>query len=537
MKNVKTDLETIAFIADQNADRVRFFLGLNQKDADLLIEEIHSEQRVDSKVSKLLRLLVDRLSSFQRFNQSYITESQDSASSTENTPKNEELLKMKKKLESCNQELQQSLYKIEDLKRKDGQKNEDSNVINSLRYELENAKRDKQRQEELSKQQYEKLEVRYIHLKQKYLNAKDEQMKMQNDVDGLKQQLKKFSAVIKKLKSKMTDSASFSSQIVSADSSVLSDDHINPHSQDSIRIRDLERQNAKMNMKLQRKLAGLPSESESVEELEKEKEKFNEEIQRAKARNVQLSNTLQMETQKRKQLEDRVADLEVQNAELKKKIPSAELENKLREKTDRAERAEAQLNKIKKENQNLHTNYDTLFQTVSILRTEIASLTDERKKLLAQIDQHSKMTNEMNQNSLERDVYKLRYNDLVNSKTTTEKKLSETEEENKRLNREIIRLETQLAKTKDELYRANQKIQVFDQDALTLSRFGFMLADAVCSTYNPRNVECEIERLIEIVRSEHLAFVQSTRVPLDPLDPMNYQMDYHPTCPECGKPL
>ena len=126
---------------------------------------------------------------------------------------------------------------------------------------------------------------------------------------------------------------------------------------------------------------------------------------------------------------------------------------------------------------------------------------------------------------------------MANSKTAIEKKLKDTEEENKRLNKEIIRLETLLTKTKDELYRSNQQVKVYNDDALTLSRFGFLLADAVCSSFNPRCVEYEIERLIEIVKSEHIALVQSTRVPLDPFDPSNIQVNYHPSCPECGRPL
>ena len=565
MKNVNTDLDTISFIADQNADRVRFFLGLNQKDADLLIDEIHSEKKVDTKVSKLLRLLVDRLSAYQRYSSASSTESQNSSSisSTTSLPQNPDLLRMKKKLDSANEELSESLSNVnQDKKEKETIKNLNKKFIEKiekLKGKLEAAKNDKEQMEDSLKQQNRKLEEKYIHLKQKYLDSKEEQAKMQNDVDGLKEQLKKFAGVVRKLKTKMTSSSqAVSSQIITDSQSYKAsetsgeeaseqtyEEEISSssthsslaHSQDSLRIRNLDKKNIRMNYKLQRKLHGLPSDSDIPDEYQKMNEKTQAEIQRLKSKNLQLVNNIQIEIHKRKKLEDVVADLEAQNHDLKMRIPSSDLEKKLNEKTEKLENIESELSKTKKENQNLQTNYDTLFQTVSILRTEVASLTDERKKLISQIDEHSKIANEIKQNNLEKDVYKLRYNDIANSKTSVEKKLTNMEEENKRLNREIIRLETQITKLKDELFRANQQIKVFNEDALTLGRFGFLLADAVCSSYNPRNVECEIERLIQIVRAEHIALSESARFPLDPLNPCNQPINYNPVCPECGRPL
>ena len=546
MKNVKTDLETISFIADQNADRVRFFLGINQKDADLLIDEIHSEKKVDTKVSKLLRLLVDRLSAYQRYSATSSSESQNSSSlsSTSSLPQNPDLLRMKKKIDATREECTQTKSNIDQQKSQEIDPNLSKKFIDQiekLKKELEAAKNDKNEVEDALRQQNRKLEEKYIHLKQKYLDSKEEQAKMQNDVDGLKEQLKKFSGVVRKLKTKMTSSSqSVSSQILSSESSELSEvsqSSSAARSQDSLKIHDLDKKNVRMNYKLHRKLNGLQSDSESMDELQRINEKTKAEIERLKSRNLQLVNSIQMEMGKRKKLEEVVADLEAKNKDLRMKIPSIDLEKKLKEKTNKCDALESQLEKTKRDNQNLQANYDTLFQTVSILRTEVASLTDERKKLISQIDENSKIANEIKQNTLEKDVYKLRYNDIANSKTTVEKKLKDVEEENKRLNREVIRLETQITKLKDELFRANQQIKVFNEDALTLSRFGFLLADAVCSSYNPRNVECEIERLIQIVRAEHIALSDSARFPLDPLNPNFPPINYKPVCPECGRPI
>ena len=73
-----------------------------------------------------------------------------------------------------------------------------------------------------------------------------------------------------------------------------------------------------------------------------------------------------------------------------------------------------------------------------------------------------------------------------------------------------------LTKTKDQLHSANEKLHIFNTDTMTLQRYGFLLADAVCQSYNPKNATDEIERLIEVVRHEHIQLSESARVRLNP---------------------
>ena len=82
-----------------------------------------------------------------------------------------------------------------------------------------------------------------------------------------------------------------------------------------------------------------------------------------------------------------------------------------------------------------------------------------------------------------------------------------------------------LTKTKDENYKNTETIKVYENDMLTLSRYGFLLADALGQRFNPQNVEIEIERLLEIVKEEHQEYM------------MFHPPQYRETCSECGRPL
>lgn len=208
---------------------------------------------------------------------------------------------------------------------------------------------------------------------------------------------------------------------------------------------------------------------------------------------------------------------------------STELVQKLTEQSnknmERADRAENELLKQKGAYNQLKANYDTLLQTVSVLRSENAAITQERNSFANRTLTLEAQLKENSMHAIEKDAYKLKITDMMNDKTSLEKKYNESQEEIKGLNHEIVRLEAMLTRTKDENYKSMQTIKTYEGDLLTLSRFGFLLADALGQHFNPSSIELEIERLLEIVKSEH----------------SEYQM-FHPQqirmwCSECGRPL
>jgi hypothetical protein len=83
--------------------------------------------------------------------------------------------------------------------------------------------------------------------------------------------------------------------------------------------------------------------------------------------------------------------------------------------------------------------------------------------------------------------------------------------QNKDLLHERIRLETEALRA-----RTMTKLSAADEDGMTLQRFGFALADAMCQHFNPKHVRTELERLLVVARAEHTELHETARMKLDP---------------------
>lgn len=80
--------------------------------------------------------------------------------------------------------------------------------------------------------------------------------------------------------------------------------------------------------------------------------------------------------------------------------------------------------------------------------------------------------------------------------------------------RENIRLATELQKVKEKLITSEKTIQQLRTEGLTPDKYGYLLAEAINESYNPRNAEVELVRLIDIAREQHDLLVSSIRVPV-----------------------
>ena len=82
----------------------------------------------------------------------------------------------------------------------------------------------------------------------------------------------------------------------------------------------------------------------------------------------------------------------------------------------------------------------------------------------------------------------------------------------------IVRLESNLMKTKDEVSELHSQLSITGSDQLSLQKVGFLLADALCQKYNPKNAKSEVERLIQVAHLEHIKLSETERVKINPFD-------------------
>ncbi|KAI5512094.1 hypothetical protein TVAGG3_0744850 [Trichomonas vaginalis G3] len=242
-----------------------------------------------------------------------------------------------------------------------------------------------------------------------------------------------------------------------------------------------------------------------------------------------FSKELKVERHRRINAQKEIIALKKNIKDLQQKLKSKEEKETTNDDIEilnqRADKAENEVLVQKALYSQLKQNYDTLMQTISVLRSENAAMLDEKGKLFEKISSLEKSVRTSANESIEKDAYRLKYSDSLCEKRNIEQKFEEAQTEIKRLNHEIIRLEAMLTKTKDENYKNTETIKVYENDMLTLSRYGFLLADALGQRFNPQNVEIEIERLLEIVKEEHQEYM------------MFHPPQYRETCSECGRPL
>ncbi|EAY13425.1 hypothetical protein TVAG_424570 [Trichomonas vaginalis G3] len=87
-----------------------------------------------------------------------------------------------------------------------------------------------------------------------------------------------------------------------------------------------------------------------------------------------------------------------------------------------------------------------------------------------------------------------------------------------REHRECVRIEGELIRIKSENVQNKKELEFMRENSLDLKKYGFLLADAVGSSFDPDRAEEEIKRLLEIAREHHQKVNDTARVPLDPFD-------------------
>lgn len=157
-------------------------------------------------------------------------------------------------------------------------------------------------------------------------------------------------------------------------------------------------------------------------------------------------------------------------------------------------------------------------ERVSILVGELRSCKEENSRLAIALDQakESSCASTRSVDRLSIDNASLT-SKLADSKAVNQQISNELEymtRESARLRAECVRADAKASRLRDESNTLSAKCGAVGDEAMNLKRFGFSLADALCQRFDPTHIDCELHRLLAIARNEHIEF--SERVPLNP---------------------
>jgi len=480
--------DSLKSLVDRNAEQSRFVLGIRQSDADSLIEEILDENDIETKTSKLFRLLLDRLSACYMRNgvedNMLISIIEVLRSKFDDIPnKPTEMVKwMCKTILNQQNRLEKKVNVTNCTYESNGQRKELTKEIAMLRAELEQEKKSNAEllraldKSEKRKNQSESSDFSFQSnsSQEELTNRKNQALKAKNElykkeIHDMNQKLATFSNMISSLKDSLNrKSVSHSSSI-----ELSSDVSYDFGAKDNDSFEKLSKQNVHL--------------SERIVELQKQNQEYLNQI-------AQLSFLKNSNTRKS------VYDEAIGSENMKYREEINETKVNYQKVLEENGAMKAIISNVKKDN-------ETYSERLSILRAEISSINEDRKKLLQkveQLDQNLKQQEMKNQKYIvERDAALCKLNDTLTSQNVTNNQASVANDEIKRLNRECLRLETTIAKLKDELFITREKARYMEEDCMTLKKFGLELADALCSSFNPNCIECELERLLEMVRQEH----------------------------------
>jgi chromosome segregation ATPase len=175
---------------------------------------------------------------------------------------------------------------------------------------------------------------------------------------------------------------------------------------------------------------------------------------------------------------------------------------------------QADLNALKTENDTLHTQVRLLTDQVKLIQSDNHEKSSELESTTADQCRKDLM---LRHKGMQVDQLVIKVSDLQAHVERLKGELDQIRKQNKDLLHERIRLETELLKVRDELARTTGRLSAVDEDGMTLQRFGFALADAMCQHFNPKNVRTELERLLAVARAEHSELHETARVKLDPV--------------------
>lgn len=497
-------------MADDTADRLQFFLSMDEKAKRNLIEEIKNEPTLSEKYGKLLHILIDRISSLatsKSDSSSIISDVRDKVSSLiPETPEDdnsflewipeqmkkyiETIQSFQKRIVACQTQIEQSMRQLD----REGQR---AVKTRELEIQLEkerqlNAKLQREHEELKSQLDSTQQSEQKLHAKVEVERAEMEQMK---------EKLTMFSEMIAKLRQQVTN-ANFD------------DDSEGSTGDAQAKIDELSRQNAKLLIELREKSTLEEKLQRKAEKLRKAKaanatreRRFNE----MKAKLTKCANELLV--REKEMQESGSSEEETESLRLQIRTISSHLNAERKEK----KQLQSQLQELS----DVKTDNDTKNAHIRLLNDELISMRRELEAAKKQCEcsnaGNAKANGLLCQKNIEVDSMSVKMNDLETKCRLLQDEMAKLQKRNNDLVHERIRVETDLTKTKDSLASANQRLRAFDEDGLTLQRFGFLLADALCQHFNPRNAKFELERLLEVARAEHIELSETARVRLNPL--------------------
>ena len=500
---MKSKKDSLHSLINNSAEQSRLILGLKKNDSDCIINEIINEPSILEKLSKLLFLLIERLSSYHHSNNNNFqslneliknfkinlpeipTNFEDFSNWIPNTIlnyKNEinelknENLKIEKKfinlIEENKKLKEKQNFIIENKNLEIPNKNlieENKNIIEENKNIIEENKKLKKKIDLIEENKKLKEKQNFINenknLEIPNKNLIEENKKLIKKIENLKKKNKYYSNELNEIKNKMNN---FTEIINNLKSQIIEKEEYN---------------NESLNSTSNDIICQLSEQNKSLVS------KFSEEVQKSKEKDIEIYKL-------KRKIEESNHDLlleEINN-----------LKNNLNLLKNQNYYFEEEKIKFEKELKEKNCQYEIINERCLILKAEINTLNEEKKKLINQINNFEKNSNykEMisHKQLLEKDSMMIKLKDLENNFTNTNNKLITSNEEIKRLNRECLKLETLLTKTKDELFMNKEKCKMFEEDYLTLKKFGFLLADTLNTNFNPNCIECEIERLISLIK-------------------------------------
>ena len=494
-------------LADDAADQVQLFLAMDERAKRSLVREIKDEPTLIEKYAKLLHVLIDRISTLatsKSSSASIIGDVRERVSVLiPETPTDETVFlewipgQMKKYIETI-QSFQKRIVtcqsKIEQSMRRLDVEGEKLNRTRELEAKLEQQRSDNEKLRE----EHERLLSQLESSQRSELRLHEKVEVERAEMDEMKEKLAMFSEMIAKLR-RQVSKAQFDEDSQSGDS------------ESQGRVDDLAKENARLRSEkamIEGKLQSKKEKLKKVKMMNAARERrFNE----MKAKLTKCANELIVK--EKEMQESSVSEDESESLRLQIRTISSHLT---------AERkAKKELEKRLQDLGDVRTDNDTKSAHIRLLNDELISLRKELEKVRKEREcsdaGNAKANGLLCQKNIEVDSMTVRMNDLEAKYKQLQEEMVQLQKKNKDLLHERIRVETDLTKTKDSLSNANQRLRAFDEDGFTLQRFGFLLADALCQHFNPKNAKFELERLLEVARSEHIELSETARVRLNPL--------------------
>ena len=494
-------------LADDAADQVQLFLAMDERAKRSLVREIKDEPTLIEKYAKLLHVLIDRISTLatsKSSSASIIGDVRERVSVLiPETPTDETVFlewipgQMKKYIETI-QSFQKRIVtcqsKIEQSMRRLDVEGEKLNRTRELEAKLEQQRSDNEKLRE----EHERLLSQLESSQRSELRLHEKVEVERAEMDEMKEKLAMFSEMIAKLR-RQVSKAQFDEDSQSGDS------------ESQGRVDDLAKENARLRSEkamIEGKLQSKKEKLKKVKMMNAARERrFNE----MKAKLTKCANELIVK--EKEMQESSVSEDESESLRLQIRTISSHLT---------AERkAKKELEKRLQDLGDVRTDNDTKSAHIRLLNDELISLRKELEKVRKEREcsdaGNAKANGLLCQKNIEVDSMTVRMNDLEAKYKQLQEEMVQLQKKNKDLLHERIRVETDLTKTKDSLSNATQRLRAFDEDGFTLQRFGFLLADALCQHFNPKNAKFELERLLEVARSEHIELSETARVRLNPL--------------------